>query len=306
MESYLLVSYSKILPLYLFVILGFVAGKIGTERHSIVKVLFFIINPVVFFNIGLKLDVEMHYIFIPIFSCLLSCALCLLYFKISKAIWGGKISSLIAYSAGASNSGYLGLPIAIAFFGNDYSMVYMLAVVGVAIYEYTLGAYIMERGAHGASKSLNNILKIPIIYGLILGLLCNKLCLALSPEVDEVFEKIRSCYMVLGIMMVGISLASVSIQEVKWRFVIIILSSRFILSPIIAVIFVLMDLHFFNFYPTTIDYMMLILAVMPPAVNSIFFATLHNNHYAEAAVSVLLGVIIVTIALPILMYFFIA
>ena len=303
MEFYLLSLYYKIIPILLFVFLGFISGKLGVERHGIVKVLFFIINPVVFFNIGLKLDLESHYVFIPIFSCFLSCVLCLLYLQISKRIWGGKISNLIAYSAGASNSGYLGLPIALALFGEQYGMVYMLAVVGVAIYEYTLGAYVMERGEHGSNRSLNNIFKIPIIYALIIGLIFNKIGLSIPIELDDTFDKIRSCYIVFGIMVAGISLSNMSISKIQWKFVMMMLSSRFIISPMIASVFIYIDLNFCHFYPETIDYIIMIISVMPPAVNCIFFATLHNNHYQEAAVAVLLGILIITISLPLLMYF---
>ncbi|MFV9950661.1 MAG: AEC family transporter [Candidatus Midichloria sp.] len=295
-------AYAKLAPLYLFVIIGLIAGKMKVERHSIGSLLIFLITPITFFNIGINTSSQSHYLFLPILSFLLSVALCFLYLFISSKIWKDKIKNLLAFAAGASNNGYFGLPVVMVFFDQEVVGIYMLTIIGIAIYEYTIGAYVMARGNYSIKQSLNKVLKLPMVHAFILGLALNKLNFKVPPVMKSFFENTQGCYIVLGLMLIGISLSNLARLKIDWKFVWVLLSARFIVSPVITGILVFLDLKFWNFYSKEVNYAMLILSFMPPAVNTVVFATIHNNSYEEAAVSVILGIIMAMIIIPLLLF----
>ena len=161
----------------------------------------------------------------------------------------------------------------------------------------------MARGNYSIKQSLNKVLKLPMVHAFILGLALNKLNFKVPPVMKSFFENTQGCYIVLGLMLIGISLSNLARLKIDWKFVWVLLSARFIVSPVITGILVFLDLKFWNFYSKEVNYAMLILSFMPPAVNTVVFATIHNNSYEEAAVSVILGIIMAMIIIPLLLFY---
>lgn len=68
--------------------------------------------------------------------------------------WQDDTRNIIALSAGTANGGYFMLPIASALF-DDYTLsLYMMAVIGVNIFEATVGFYICARSFSSISEKV--------------------------------------------------------------------------------------------------------------------------------------------------------
>jgi len=293
----------KLVPLYVFVFVGFLAGKLKVEGRSIVIILIFLITPIAFFNIGINTAVKTHYIILPFLSFFLSVTLCLSYLFISRKIWDDKIRNLAAFSAGSGNSFSFGLPIIITFFNREVVGVYTLTAMGIFAYEYTVGAYIMIRSNYDIKQSLKRVLKLPMMHTFALGLILHKLGIQIPANMKSFFDNAQGCYVALGLITIGISLSNLSSSKIDWKFVWIVLSAKFIISPLIISILVFLDLTYWHFYPKEINYAMLVLAFMPPSINTVISATMNNNSYEHAAVSVMIGVVIAMVIIPFLLFF---
>ena len=78
----------KMMPLYLNILLGYIAGKtLNASRDTISKIMFYMINPLIILNGVLNVKLTASSLSLPLLIFLLSSALCLVFFAFSKNIW---------------------------------------------------------------------------------------------------------------------------------------------------------------------------------------------------------------------------
>lgn len=298
----LLESYLKMTPIFIYVILGVIAGLLKIEKQTLMKIVIFILTPIVFFNIGLQSNVSVRYLLLPCVVFFTSTTMCFLYLWISKKILADKKSNLMAFAAGTSNSAYFGLPLVYIFFDKEIISAYMLAIIGMSFYEYTVGIYIMARSDYNVKKSIQDVIKLPIIPSFVLGILCHRLNLSIPLIIDDFFDSVQACYMILGLMMIGASLLDIRNTKIDWRFVFLLFSARFITSPVLTLFFVLLDLNWLHLFSQQIDHAMLMLSFMPPAVSTIIFANMYRHDDKDASVSVMGGMLLAMVMMPVLFF----
>src|SRR5436190_16850867 len=110
----------KIIPLYLLIGLGFIAGKyLQASKETVARLLIYIIAPAVIFNSVFTTTIAANVLFLPILFFALCCFVCLVTFITSKHIWSDATKNILAFTAGTGNTGYFGLPVAIILLGTD-------------------------------------------------------------------------------------------------------------------------------------------------------------------------------------------
>ena len=105
---------TSLLPLYGIIALGWMAGRYyEVDRGSIANLAIFIIVPVVSFSYVVKLDFQPEFALLPVIVFGLHAFFTLVFYALGRRIYPDKRANLLGMSCGASNTGYLGLPIAI-------------------------------------------------------------------------------------------------------------------------------------------------------------------------------------------------
>ncbi len=174
------IIFFKIISILLSVIIGYVAGRMEkVERESIAALLFYFIAPIVFFTIPASANLSFADVGIALITFTISTLLCYLAYKMYEGKWDEQSRNILAMSAGSGNTGYFMLPIASWLF-DDYTLsIYMMAVVGVNIYESSVGYYICARSISSTQESMKQILRLPMLHAFALGCVCSILGLTL-------------------------------------------------------------------------------------------------------------------------------
>ena len=291
----------KVISLLLSVIIGFIAGKYkDVQRESITLLLFYFIAPIVFFSIPANSVLTINAISIIITMFILASILCFISYKIFSRYMEGETKNFLAMSAGTGNVGYFMLPIASTLF-DDYTLsIYMMAVIGINVYEASIGFYICARSFSSTKESILRVLKMPILHAFILGSTFSLFGANLPEFLDDFVYNMKATYSVLGMVMVGLSISKLEKFEIDMQFTLFSLFSKFILYPIIINIFILMDQVIFHWYTTSHYNALRLLSTAPIAGNTIVIASIMRFSVEKAATAVLLSCICALIYIPLI------
>lgn len=176
------------------------------------------------------------------------------------------------------NVGWLGLPIASTLFGNQAAMIFIAIYVGSSIFGNSLGAGLLSQ-TQGIKNKLINTLQSPPIIAFILGLLTIPIQQLITDYFHPVYEIFKFILSFLGMMILGMWLATTSIssQEIKAALRI------FLLRAITIALFVTSCLLVsYYVYPIALiinnPLVLYLLCLLPPAANIIVLET----YYAQS------------------------
>ncbi|MDF3047198.1 MAG: putative permease [Candidatus Midichloriaceae bacterium] len=302
MDLVFLDLFYKILPLYFLIAFGFIVGKVtNVDRQSIANLLFYLIIPAVFFNFGIKFKSEPGIFILPIIVFSISIILNRVYLLICAKIWPhDSKANIIAFAAGTANTGYFGLPVAFMLFDSRTVAIYVFLKLGMIFYDYTLGAFTIARGKHSRMESLKKVVKMPILYAFFLGALLSYFDITMPANFEVIFNYFAGAYAILGMLIIGLAISHIKGFHFDYRFIGIFLSSRFLAAPAIIILLMYLDTNFFMLFDRSIHLALLLTSIVPPAVNTVVFASIHHAHPEDAATAVVAGTILSIAYLPLM------
>lgn len=285
--------------------MGFFAGKkLGASRDTVAQILFFLITPVVIFNGVINTKLDPSVLSLPLLTFLIGSILCLLFYKLSKKIWHDSTRNLLAISAGTGNTGYFGLPIALLLFDAQGEGVYIMSLLGVSLFENSLGFYMLAKGTHTAKESVQKLIKLPALYAFLFGVVVN-LANFHPPVVWEEFAGyIKGTYTVLGMMIIGLSLAHVTHFKLDYKYIGMSFAAKFLAWPVIVLLLIFIDTHWLHYYDQTIYDALLLLSTVPLAANTVVLASLLKNQPEKAATAVILSTLFAIVYIPCMAIYF--
>ncbi|RYE05653.1 MAG: AEC family transporter [Rickettsiaceae bacterium] len=297
----------KTISVLLNVIIGFLAGKYSNvERDGIAALLFYFISPIVFFVIPASTTLTFSALSITMVTFAIATSISLAAYKIAGLYWQDHTKNIIALSAGTANSGYFMLPVAVALF-DDYTLsIYMMAVIGVNIFESSVGFYICAKSFSSTRESIIKVLKLPILNGFVLGCLFSFSGFSLPDFLDDFVYNIRGTYSILGMIMVGLGLSTLKTFAVDWKFTLATFSAKFVVYPLIINIFIILDKFFLGWYNDNHYNALQLLSTAPMAANIIVIAALQKFHPEKVAATVLLSLLFALIYMPIMVSIFLS
>lgn len=291
----------KILPLYFNMILGVVAGKVlNTPRDPIAKMIFFLISPFIFFNGALTSNLSIGTLFLPLVIFFICTSMCLLFQKLASRYWQDRTQDVMAFAAGSGNTGYFGLPLALLLFSDEGESYYIMASFGVTFYDNTIGYYILSKEKEPAYKSLLKLLKVPTIYAFLLGISFNLLQVKIPDVFNDFMVHIKGAYTVLGMMILGLSLANLKSFRLDWSFIGMAFFAKFLIWPIVVLAFIWIDYLFFGFYNIMAYQALLLVSFVPLGVNMVILASLFDAEPEKASSAVLLSTLFALAYVPLL------
>lgn len=302
-----LILLAKIAPLYFIILVGYLVGRfVDINRETIAKILIYTLAPVVIFNGTFTAKISIATLALPFVFLGIGSSLCAGFYCISKYIsLPDAEKRIIAFASGTANTGYFGLPVAIAIFGHDIIPIAVLSSLGTVLFESTIGFFIMAKGSCSTKNSLKRLAKLPNIYACIAGLVFNLLHINLGSSYAFIANSFLNSYLVLGMLLIGLGISNISKIKFDYRFNLILFFIKFIAWPALTLLFITIANYLVpGFFSSTLMSVMLFMSIVPLATNTIVYTTFFNLYPEKTALVVLLSTLWSIIYIPIMIALF--
>ncbi len=289
----------KLLPLYFNIFLGYIAGKkLQINQETISKLLFYMISPLIIFNSVIHTKLNGNILSLPILTFAISCTLCLIFYRFSRKIWSDASKNIMAFSAGSGATGYFGVPLALIIFEQQGEGIYIMALLGVTLYDNSLGYYISVKGSYSPKECIKKIFTLPTLYAFLLGLIINLLQFPLPQVYTDFITPIKGVYIVMGMMIIGIGLAGLTEFKLDYKFLGMTFLAKFLAWPLLVFLIVALDQAFLGIYDPLSHQALILISIVPLAVNTVMMASLMKCQPERAAATVLLSTIFALLYIP--------
>ena len=304
MEVFFLVFF-KIISVLLSVLVGYVAGKSElVNKSSITSLLFYFIAPIVFFSIPANGHLTFNSLGISLVSFVISCLLCFGSYYFFGIFWQDNNRNILALSSGTANSVYFMLPIATYLFDEKTLSIYMMAVIGVSIYEASVGFYVGARSINSTKQSIERVLKLPLLHAFALGCLYAFLGFDLPDFLNEFISAMKITLSALGMMVIGLEVSAIKSLKLDFKFTGMALLAKFVFFPAAIGLFIFLDNHIFGWYDAKCHQALILLSCAPMAINTIVISSILNFSPEKVAASVLVSSLFVMIYIPFMVTLF--
>lgn len=190
-----------------------------------------------------------------------------------------------------SNSGNIGLPLALFAFGEKALPAAVMLFIVENTLHFSVGMKMMD-----SKISLLNIIKIPMVLAAILGLSYSLTGWQLPEVLGTVIEMLGQVAVPLMLFSLGVRLTSIDLQD--WRIGI----AGAIICPATGILIVLLISPFLSL--SDLQYgQLLIFGALPPAVLNFMVAEKYQQQPRQVASIVLLGNVGSLITIPAVLYF---
>ena len=290
-----------ILPVFLIFSVGYIGEKvIGFEIRSLSIMALYLMSPFLAFRTFYETALDITYLYM-LFYALLLCFSLIIIVKVIGRIRGYSNSQVCGMILASSfmNNGNYGTPVALFAFGVvglDYAVVLM--VIQTLIMS-TVGVYYAAKGSSAnfsAKQAIAVVLRIPIIYGAILGLILQQMPAKIPEPFLQATGFIADATIPTIMIILGMQLAKIKIKGVSLSKVSLALSLRLFVSPLIAVVII-----FILPIDPLLKSIMILMAAMPSAANTTMYSLQFGTEPELVSASTLLSTIFSLITLPILL-----
>ena len=288
----------KLLPLYFIVLLGIVIGRLlPLDRGTVGTVLVRAVSPVVFFGAVASAPVVFRDLALPALFLAVPSTICFAARRLLRPLLPGPEAALASFLIGSANVGYFGVPAALAVLPHSAFSTYMLCLLGFAAYENSVGYYTLARG-RAALDGLRRVARLPAVYAIALGLAASSAGLSGGPELKALWEAFKGCYVVLGMLTLGLGLSRLPCLRTSLRFVALTALGRSLLWPLAAAGLILADIVLGNPVGTDMQRITLLLATLPCATSGAIFATELGLEPDKASATVLATTLLALLVVP--------
>ena len=301
MTTHLVIVY-KIVSTILNILLGFLAGKLSNvERDGISKLLFYFIAPIIFFSVPLSESFTFKDIRMTIAIFATSGGICCFAFWLLGYFYKDEENrNILAFIAGDGNCTYFLLPIVMAVFSERVVNLFMMGVVGLGIYESSIGYYICSKHLTTKKQIIIRVLKLPTFIAFISGTLLSALGFVMPEFIIDFVNNMKHTFAVLGMAMVGLGLSKLTRFEFDTKFTIFAFILKFIFHPLAGIIFIIADSVIFHFFDSDMYTAIKLVCIAPLPANAVVLATVLQLNPVKVSMSVLASSIFALIYVPII------
>ncbi len=295
----------KIIPLYVLILIGFIASKkLNAKKETVAGILIYTIVPFVVFNSVISIKLSPELLSLPFIFFVLCSIIGTGFYFIGKRLFKDSTKNILAFSAGTANTGYFGIPVAIELFGESVIGLMVLGILGFTIYENTLGFFLTAKGQHTSKEALHRLFRLPTIYAFLAGVLVNYTGIEFGESYSAFTKNFLGAYTILGMMLIGMGLADVKGFSFDLKFIISTFLAKFIVWPLFVLGLICLDYYYFHFYDQITHKIIFLLSIVPLAANSVAFAVELKAKPEKAAIAVFLSTIFALFFIPFAMNLF--
>lgn len=290
----------NLLPLYALIAAGYFAGrvfKVDSRTMASLSIYFFL--PVVIFGFVSNMEFKPSYIMLPAFLYIDSTITALSFYALGKRIYKkDSRANLMALCSAMGNAGYFGLPLVLLFFDADKVAIYVFMLLGVSVFEATIGYYIAARGNFSVRDSLIKLLKFPSVYAISTALIVNAMDIELPEMFWTYWTHVKGCYVIIGMMIIGVVLGSMRTLVFDLKLTALVFIGKFLAIPLLGGLFIWLDKAVLHMFTTDIYHLIVLITIVPSAANVVAFSAQLNVQPEKAATTVLAGTIFALFYIP--------
>ncbi|WP_158737342.1 AEC family transporter [Alteribacillus sp. YIM 98480] len=230
------VLFDVLIPIALIFLTGFyLQKKQMIDVRSVSSVALYILTPALVFRTFYTTEPDGDLFKIAVFSVLFLLVMLLVnrlfayFFK-----WNSKETSGMELAVTFMNSGNYGAPLILFAFGETafaYSVVFMVIQ---SLLMSTAGVYLANRSSLTAADAFRVVLKMPVFYALILGVLFQALHIDIKETYMDAVSMLADAAIPVVMVVLGMQLSKISISSLEWKLVSIGTLLRLVISPLIA------------------------------------------------------------------------
>lgn len=265
----------SILSIYLFIIIGYIAKRsfkeqIDDKTITLLNVYFLQVF-LTFWGLLLRpIDITLFYApFVYLVIVIIALIVSALFAK--KLFSKKKEYSIAMVAALIGNTGNLGIPLNIAIFG-EASIPYTTIVNLMNIFVvYTIGVYFYSRGTFSVKESLQNILKLPILWAAFIAISLSLYGYRPNKAIMDMLMMGAYASITMQLILFGIYLYGTKIREINRTLISWVTAFKFLLLPILA--FFILTFVELN---SMIKGIIFIELLMPLAIANVNLSSLYN------------------------------
>lgn len=292
-----------ILPVLLIFSIGFIGQKlIGFDIKSISTAALYLMSPFLAFRTFFTNPLTMDYLYIVIFCLVLT-------FALFAIVWGTgyfmkatrpELSAMVLGGV-FMNSGNYGAPVVLFAFGAvgfDYAVIMM---VFQSLLMNTIGIFFASLGGKEKAtlkESLNRVIRMPLIYAAVAGLLFQVFSIDLPKPVMEGISLVADASIPTVMLVLGMQLAAISRKRVAYRYVTAVTVIRMVASPLVAAVIL-----YFMPVNDLLRAVIILQSAMPAAANTTMFALQFDTEPDLVSFTTFITTIISIVTIPIVLLF---
>ncbi|PAU73893.1 AEC family transporter [Halomonas salipaludis] len=281
-----------------YVGLGVVCARwLALEARPIATLLIYLIAPLTVFR-GLTLGgPTLGYLVLTLGTFVAASLVAMLANRLARRWFAPQEAAVLAFSAGTGNTGYFGLPVAMVLLPAEGVTIYLFCMLGVTLYEFTVGFYLSARGRFSMRQSLAKIARLPLVYAFVAALVASGVGLSVPSGVMDGLAVFPATYTLLGMMVIGMTLGRVTVREVDGRFIAACVVLRYAVWPLLAGLAVLV-LQATLGIDEQLALALLLVGVVPMAANVVVVAMELDIRPEKGAIAVLLTTLMAPLLIP--------
>lgn len=296
-----LALFIKLIPLYVTVALGWVAGRYleASGRH-IAGIMLYIVTPSVVFSGVMAAPLSPEVIFLPFLTFGIASLLGIVQLRLARKVITDGSASIMPLCVGSGNTGYFGVPVALLLFGEEGLGLYIVCMLGTTLFENSVGFYLAARGRYDLKAALWRVVKLPSVYAFLAAVFLNLSGIRIPDMFVPLFDNLRGAYSVLGMMIIGMSITSFRGLAGNIRFTGLAFFGKFVVWPLVAILFWWLDANVLGIYEPAVHKAMFLISITPIAANTVVIATLLETSPRQAAGTVLLTTLFALMFIPVM------
>lgn len=295
----LLLLIERLLPLYALIVIGFIAGRLlNLHRESIARLIIYVIMPGVILYATATTRLSLCNLSLPVVYFLVGTALSFVALALTRRQWPDSTPNVLAFAAGTANTGYFGIPVALAVFGPWSTGLVIFANLGLVLFENSFGFYHVARSHYSWQAALRKLAGLPALYAFALGLVINLAHVPIAAPVASLALMFRDAYSLLGMMIIGLGLSGMRGFTIDLRFTTFALVVKFAVWPLIFSGLLWADHLWVHLLTPQAATIMCFMSFMPLAANTVVFSTELRAQPEKAALAVLLSTLLALVVVP--------
>ncbi|OJS99366.1 AEC family transporter [Marinobacter nauticus] len=296
-----LALFVKLLPLYVTVALGWVAGRyLEASGKHIAGIMLYIVTPSVVFSGVMAAPLTPQVILLPALVFGFCTLIALIHLAIARKLLTDGSASVIPLSVGTGNTGYFGIPVALLLFGEQGLALYIVCMLGTTLFENSVGFYLAARGKYSIRDALVRVARLPSVYAFAAAVALNLSGVSIPETFVPLFDNLRGAYSVLGMMIIGMGIMSFRGLAGNPVFTGLAFFGKFVSWPALALAFWWLDAQVLGIYNLAVHQAIFLISITPIAANTVVIATLLDAAPRQAAGTTLLSTLFALGFIPVM------
>lgn len=292
-----------VLPAFLIFGTGYIGQKIfKLDVKSISTMSLYLMVPFLTFDTFYTNELSIDYLYIFLFNIILVSVLILITIVMGKIIKIEKpLTSAMLLGTLFPNSGNYGAPVALFAFGADAFDYAVVIMVIHGLFINSVGIFIASYGSEKSTtikEAFKNVIKMPILYGVFLGILFQLLHIKLPETIVDGIGLLGSASIPTVMLILGMQLAQIKAQKFDLKIINSVTLIRMVVSPLVAILLV-------SFMPLneTLKVVIVLLAAMPIAANTTILAIRFDSNSNLISFMTLVTTLTSLVTIPLLLHF---